>query len=160
MFYTSLVEKMCLLSKNVGTPTVLTVSKFNEDYEKNLEKIIKICSDNNIKLIFVRQLLNMQKNMFLEDGLSMEEIEKALTGPKDKFGRSYAYPSIYYWHNKAMQKVKDLSIKYNLKFLDFRNDFYTVMDEKSFFFDWVHLFPEGNDSLGRLIAEKLLDKER
>lgn len=157
MLYTLLSEKLCLILDN--SPFPRTVNSINQTkaidgYINDIENIINIGKNNKIRLIFVRQMLNNQKDLFADDILPLEMSREALRWRRIEH---YADSALFYYQNEMMKRLKELCKKYNIEFIDPRGEFYDeiVDNNVDLFIDFVHLTPKGNDLLGRLISEKL-----
>ena len=159
MLYTLLLEKMSAVLNNSPIPMNVWNLTANENFNNNIEKIIDLCRLNNIKIIFLRQMLYTKKEVFLADNLSLAEIRNIQeVQPRDDKGIVYAHYAMIYRYNDMMKNLKKLSVKYSIKLVDFRKEFLGIMKDgnKNIFLDDVHLSSSGNDYLARLISQSIL----
>lgn len=157
MFYTLLVEKISVIVQKSPIPMNIYNNKSEENYKQNINKIIEICKKNNIGLIFVRQMVYSKTSLLMSDDLSLEDIKKIQkTTLKDEDGVDYMDYVRIFKLNQLMKSLNGLCKKYNLEMLDFRKQFYVAaLSNERLFFDYVHLTPNANDLLARLISQSI-----
>ena len=161
MLYTMIIEKTAMIASKSPNPMNL----FNKDSAKdrflqNIESIIAICKENGIRPIFVRQMINTNnKALFFSDDFTFEEIEKLQKKSQDySYYREYAGFATIFEYNNFMKALKEICSKYGIPFIDVRKEYYeNVANKKKLFIDFVHLTPQGNDILARLIMQNTAD---
>lgn len=154
MLYTLLLEKISFLSHKNPIPADIYSLKASPNYKNNIEKIIKLCKDNNIKIVFVRQMACANIDLFLDDSFSWGKVREYET----KYPNSDGYRRQYY-HNELMKLQEELCKKYGVTLLDFRKSFYKALkDNEKPFRDVVHFSVKGDDILARLISENISDE--
>lgn len=159
MFYTLFVEKVSVIVHKSPIPISVYSDKSLENYAENISKIIKICKENYIDLIFVRQMVYSKPSLLLSDNLSLEDIRKIQkTTLKDEDGIDYMDYLRIYKMNQLMQLLKRICDTSEVKMLDFRKEFYEASKGKErLFFDYVHLTPKANDLLAEEISRKIIE---
>ncbi len=120
--------------------------------------IIAVCRKNNVRLILLRQMLNISPDIFLNDNLSFEQINEAQKSPTDRFSKAYSSPQVIYRYNAITAVFRGTSAEYNVPLLDFRKEFLesTSGSKENFFSDDIHLTSKGNDLLGKLTTKYIL----
>ncbi|MDP1853035.1 MAG: SGNH/GDSL hydrolase family protein [Candidatus Omnitrophota bacterium] len=154
MFYALFSEKVKVATNSHRPINIDTIDSIGT-YINNIEGIIKICKDNGIRVILVRQLLYAPNEIFARDNLTLEGVRKALEAmPSDSHGVNYSTYLEFYRHYELMESLAKLSSKYTITTLDFRGEFLKVLanDKGKLFFDMVHLTLYGNDLLAKLIS--------
>ncbi len=81
-----------------------------EDYKSNLEKIIRLCRNHDIKLVFIKMPVNLPLPDFTDD--ERKVIEKGSTLSQFYFeqGKSYEADGAYRMASDAFSKAKDYLI--------------------------------------------------
>lgn len=158
MLYTLLIEKISVLCKGSPMPMNIYDNESKEFFMDNTEKIIKFCKENNIAILFVRQMAHAASGLFLDNNFTLGEYEKiSKQNQKDKNGVEYIDYLSAFRLKEIMESLKYLCQKYNVKMFDFRREFYeSIVNNNKIFFDYVHLTPAANDLLAKLVAGKIL----
>jgi lysophospholipase L1-like esterase len=158
MFYTLLVERMSVAIKNSPVPMSIYDNISGSFFTGNTEKVIWFCRENNIGLIFVRQIAYTPASLFLEDGLPLAEYKKLFrNNRRDKNGVEYCDYLNAFRLNEIMKSLERLCRDNNVAMLDFRKEFYRLIQGgNELFFDYAHLSPRANDLLAMLVSQKLL----
>lgn len=152
MLYTLLIEKISVLLHKSPIPANQFELKINKEYNNNMAKIIKICKDNNIALIFLRQMLNVDSKIFKNDYISIEEMKKT----EKENQKNDVYKKLIL-HNECMRQIKELCDKKSLKFIDLREKFYNALiNNERIFADYVHLLPRANEIIAESVSEQIL----
>jgi lysophospholipase L1-like esterase len=162
MPYTLMVEKLSTIIQRSANAANVYIFKPRSDYAQNIEGVIKTCQENNVGLIFIRQLLYYRGGDFILDNSTPQEL-KSFRGPRQKnYIKNFPAGSRHYRHNQQVAVLQDLCRKYNVEMLDFRKDFLENMHGRpeDFFIDYVHLKPEANDLLARLISQRIIEEPR
>lgn len=157
MLYTYLSEKMGMIFQKYPNPLSFYINRAQERYTENTKKIIQICRQHKIKLIFVRQMVYAPLDIFLKDDPTLAEIQTALEKtPLDSHGKNYAVSRNIYSHNELMLILKRICRENKIDVIDVKPQFYAeLMKKEAIFNDDIHLTPKGNDILGRLIADNI-----
>jgi len=122
-----------------------------ENYKNNLKEIIKVCRENNIKVI----LINLTS--ILSDKMSQEDIKKVhypyFTSDIEKLKK---LQGIY------NQTINQVSQKDNIPQIDLNSAINQISDKGRLFFDTMHPYCEGQKIIAEiifnnLISQKLLD---
>jgi len=157
MLYTLLIEKISVAVQNSPVPMNVWTVKANENYIANCKKMIQACKEHNVKLIFVRQMLHAQKELFTEDSLTLDKVKAIQNGlpQQDKYNKAYTPPLEFYRHYVLMDLLKKLCAENNVEYVDLRKSLNKSLDSVDIFNDDVHLTAEGNDLLAKLISENI-----
>lgn len=157
MLYTLVLEKVSVMISLNPVPFLFYDSTDMEEFEKNILEIVRISKERGIKLIFVRQMVYLPAELCLSEEPTMDEVKMAYKNNfQDKNGVGYMSYVLAFKHFKIMKRVKGIALKNNISFQDYREFFCQAeKDGLKVFYDYVHLRPEANDLLGRLISENI-----
>ena len=154
---------------NKGNPlnAIRTGERIVQMYNNNMNVIISICKEKNIRLVLVKQPLYCKSTVdsSAESGLEYEKYYKqpffnteTFNKIKEdfiekvnhaKYGRTYYYQSLVF---HELEKINQSN--HDIVAIDFVNDFLAFQEEsKLLFADVVHLSKEGNNLLSRMILD-------
>lgn len=159
MLYTLLTEKISSLIQKSPIPMQIYTLNADTAWKDYLTKIIAICRENKIKVILLRQMLNAAPEVFLKDDASFEEISRLQKSSIDAFSKAYSSPQVIYRYNNITAVFKEAAGECDVPLLDFRKEFLKeiTLNKKQVFSDDVHLTPEGNNILGELLSQKIIN---
>lgn len=155
MLYTLIVEKVSVIKGKSPVPMFLYANRGVEEYAVNTEKIIRLCKDKNVMLVFVRQMVNAPPDLFMSDEISLEQAKK-YSGTENQNNKYLNYLQTYNSAKQA-QALRELCLKYQIPLLDFRKDFFESLHSgKELFQDSIHLNAQGYLLLAYLTYQYLV----
>jgi len=122
-----------------------------ENYKNNLKEIIKVCRENNIKVI----LINLAS--ILADKMNQEDVNKVhfpyFTSDIEK---------LKILQNRYNETIEDIAQKEKVPLIDLNKAINQIPDKGGLFFDTMHPYCEGQKIIAEtifndLISQKLLD---
>ncbi len=128
-------------------------NNWQKKYRNNIEQIFSILQKNNIPIIMVTQVLNYPDNMLkvlARGGYEREDILDLITVKDDKW-------FLFLRQQDLLAMQREFARNYGfVDVMDIHEDFYEAKKSgKELFCDDVHLTVEGNDLVGKAVAERL-----
>ena len=124
------------------------LNSFQNKYYLNLKEISNICFKNDINLVLVNQLLNMSS-------------KKLKNLSNNNFSRNNFITDISFLNKNHIMEYRNLFIyeqllnlkNENIILINLFNNYQPI--KNNFFYDFVHLSPEGNEFIAKQIAKKI-----
>lgn len=145
-------DNLSLVKKSWDPPYKLIL----ENFKKNLETLIQLTKDSNIKLIMVTMPFMLSSHAYQE-----EHQQLLLENPHSEENLYRVYYAE--WHRQMDELEKTLAQQHHLSIIDASKAFegMSFKERKTFFIDQMHLNSSGVEKLTEILAENLkFDLER
>ena len=141
------IQVRFLLLKLLGYDinNILPFKEWRSKYRSNLERLIEKV---DVPFVIVTQVLDYPEEVFK----ALANGEKVI----EKISMNQRRWQVFFRHQDLLAIQKKVAKKYNIPLIDIHRDFYiSKLQDKHLFDDYVHLTPQGNDALAKIIARKL-----
>jgi lysophospholipase L1-like esterase len=134
------------ISKADSTQKMAKQKPYLLSYKKRLEKMIKLCTKNNITPVFITQPALLGNFKDVSSGVYLGNKPFQNTNSSTGWEVLQRYNSI----------TKKVCTNQNLKCIDLANK----LDKNSeFFWDFVHFTPKGNKEVARIVFDELMEQK-
>lgn len=146
-----------------GEPIDFYQPFFEYGYKEKLAPAIKKSKENGITIILASQAFLFDRS--LQQELQEEPIEKLIQrmrqDPGSMYMRNTEYVDAKVWMltgaalNRQMSEIADEND--NVEFADVSREFLNLPDRHKLFNDYMHLTPDGNAQIARIVGDKVLE---
>lgn len=146
MLFTVLTEKVSLIKNKIPAPFFFCTPNSVEIYVKNLECLILLAKQKNIKVILIKQPINVD----IEIDFNKETIESL----KEKVKKATSIKEMrIYTQYLLVKEMERIGFEHKLAIVNPLDEF--KRNKEEYFLDDVHLTAKGNRKLAEIIAKSL-----